>query len=179
MNIKDVHVETGMKFQDRNGKDRKLTVKKNVHEVHPTDPDRYTYIDTATYTRTSNKLQYYYGGVSSYLQPPTGKRKAVSVESVAPSNVNGMLTETAYNELTPTPTINVNTATAKSNTIDVLSNYPNIVQFTLDTMQTTPPGVPDTDQSLTGAELAKKANAAYSASVSRFMPPATNVKVAS
>lgn len=169
--LSDVHIEMGMEFQDRNGKDRTLTVNRAVHTVHPQDPKRRTYIDTDTYTRSTNKLQHFYGGVAVHLQNPTGKRKAMSAAPVQPSTVNGMPVETAYNESTPTPSLNANTVPAKSSTVDVLSNYPNVVQFTLDTMQSVPAGVPTTNTQQTGAELAITANKAFAASVNRFMPP--------
>jgi hypothetical protein len=169
--IKDPLVELGMKFQNRNGKDKTLTVNRAIHTVHPQEPKRQTYIESTEYSRTTNKLQRYYSGVVTHVMSTQGKRKAMTSDPVRPSFVYNTPIATAHNEITPLPSVNVNTTAAKDTSPDVLSNYPNVVQFTLDTMKSTPAGVPESNTGQSGAELAKAANTAFADSVTRFMPP--------
>lgn len=167
----DVHIEHPMYYQHRNGKDHRLTTKDNVQTVHPQDPRRTDFILPTNYSRTTNKLQHYYRGVSCRVENLNGKRK-VSSDPVMPSNVLSASVANAYNEDTPLPIVNVDVYANRNMTPDVLSNYPQIVQFTLDTMKSNPAGVPDSGVGVPGINLAQTANQSYQQSVSRFMPPA-------
>jgi len=166
---KDVHIERPMYFQDRNGKDRKLTTKSDIHTVNPQDPKRTDFILPANYSRSTNKLQHYSSGVASRVENVNGKRKIVS-DPVRPSDVLGASVSTSYNEDTPMPSVNVNVYANRNMTPDVLSNYPQVVQFTLDTMKGNPPGVSDSGVGVSGIKLTQTANESYGKSVGRFMP---------
>ena len=168
LTTKDVHVERPATFQHRNGKDHRLTTKAIVQTVNPQDPRREDYILPQTYDRVSNKLQVYYSGVANRVENITGKRKAVSTP-VQPSNVYTQSINTAYNEPTPVPSVNSNVSAARDTMPDVLTNYPQIVEFTLDTMKSTPAGVPNVPQPAT-VDLVRSANAGYARSVNRFLP---------
>ena len=164
----DIHVELPMSFQNRNGKDKRLTTMASVHTVNPRDPKRTDFLTPSEYTRQSNKLQHFSSGVACRVENINGKRK-VRAAPVRPSNVMSVSVNNAYNEPTPTPNTDADTVTIKDTMPDTLSNYPQLVQFTLDTMQSTPAGVPDSGVGESGFALATSANASYAASVGRFM----------
>jgi hypothetical protein len=166
--ITDVHVEHGMVYQNRNGKDKRLTVRSAVHTVNPRAPSRYTMVEAGQYTRQLNKLQHYSAGVANRLETITGKRKAMPVE---PSNVQSIPTSIAHNDPVPVAASDVNLVAAKDSLPDVLSNYPEVVEFTLDTMKSVPAGVPDSGTGPSAVSLTKTANARYAQSVTRLMPP--------
>lgn len=164
----DVHIEKRPKsvFMHRNGKDHSLTTQKRVQEVNQWDPMRSTYITPETYSRSTNKLQHYWHGVANRVENMNGKRKYVS-NPVRPSTVNGQSVERMYDVKNPIDSVKANLPPSNDRSLDALTNYPNIVQFTLDTMKSTPAAVQDSTP-VSGADLAKAANRQYEKSVMRF-----------
>jgi hypothetical protein len=163
----DVHIERRRGWVHRNGKDYSLTVKPEVFQVNPQDPVRTDFIPADDYARQTNKLQHYWRGVANRVESLTGKRKAV----VPPAEINNTIIETNFNDTNPLQNVSVNiTHTGKGRSLDALSNYPNVVEFTLDTMKSVPAGVPSMTP-MTGVELTQKANQSYQNSVNRFNPP--------
>jgi hypothetical protein len=164
----DVHIEKHRSsFMHRNSKDTSLTVSPSVFDVNPQDPKRQTYIESDEYTRYTSKLQHFYHGVQNRMETLNGKRKATAV---VPSSVSGTPAEVSYNESDPLRSVNINVQPGPNRNLDVLSNYPQIVQFTLDTMKSTPAGVPGSGTGPTGGQLTQQANDSYTNSVNRYMP---------
>ncbi len=164
----DVHIEKRPQSVSvhRNGKDHSLTITKQAQEVNQWDPARSTYITPETYSRSTNKLQHYWHGVSNRMENLNGKRKYVSVP-VNPSSVNGMKVERMFDTKNPIDSVAANMTPSASRTLDTLTNYPNIVQFTLDTMKSVPAAVQDF-KPVPGKDLAKAANRQYEKSTTRF-----------
>jgi len=167
---RDVHIETKMpRFMHRNSKDTALTVRPSIFTVNPQDPRRQTYILPEDYSRYTNKLQHFYYGVQNRMENISKKRKAHNAP-VKPANVRGHPTEISHTETDPLYSVNSNVQPGPSRDLDTLSNYPQIVQFTLDTMKGVPAGVADSGTGPTGAELVEDANQMYTNSVNRYMP---------
>jgi len=163
----DVHIEKkpSSVFAHRNSKDQRLTTDRNVHLVNQWDPVRSTYITPETYSRSTNKLQHYWHGVSNRIENLNGKRKYVSTP-VNPSSVNGMKVERMLDVKNPIDSVAANLPPGTDRSLDAIGNYPNIVQFTLDTMKSVPAAVPD-QKAVPGKDLAKAANRQYEKSTSR------------
>lgn len=164
----DVHIEkrpTSV-FMNRNGKDRSLTTQECVQKANQWDPMRSTYITPETYSRSTNKLQHYWHGVTNRVENLNGKRKYIS-NPVRPSTVNGESVERMFDVKNPIDSVNANLPPSTDRRLDALTNYPNIVQFTLDTMTSVPAAVDDS-KAIPGKDLAKAANRQYEKSITRF-----------
>lgn len=164
----DVHIEKRPKsvYMHRNGKDHSLTTSQAVQKVDQWDPTRSTYITPETYSRSTNKLQHFWHGVENRMENLNGKRKYVS-KPVRPSTVNGLTVERLYDTKNPVDSVSANLPPSSDRRLDTLTNYPNIVQFTLDTMKSVPAAVQDF-KPVPGKDLAKAANRQYEKSSTRF-----------